>query len=247
MKKFLVAILLLLIIATTFSYVILTTQASGSGDNFFNQNYRKYLITNPTFRNILGLHNDGEARYDYLTNNSKIVIEVDSMKGLEAPASALNLLVDRIASITGKDTSYYISDTDIPYLNPVSDKDVSRIAQQYRNYVGKKGTATIYLMYLSSTDQESDELGSTYNESGIIIYNDSLITATANNPGLLPGYFESTALHEFGHQLGLKHNDEPGCLMNPFVERSSIERQTSLDVITDFCDYEKQQIKQMQF
>jgi predicted Zn-dependent protease len=53
----------------------------------------------------------------------------------------------------------------------------------------------------------------------------------------------SLLLHEFGHQLGLDHNSTQGCLMNAQTEFS--DRGKLLEEIDDFCDHEKNQIKNM--
>ena len=66
---------------------------------------------------------------------------------------------------------------------------------------------------------------------------------TRENPDILPYYEESTALHEFGHQLGLPHNAEPNCLMNEHADEARALREKTSDVITDFCAFELRQIR----
>jgi len=46
-------------------------------------------------------------------------------------------------------------------------------------------------------------------------------------------------LHEFGHQLGLGHNDRENCLMTAKAESNGEAQWNPRLVLTDFFDYEK--------
>ena len=244
MKNFVITTLLLAVIIISFGTIILSTAARGSENNFFNQNLRRHFAHYRFARRLLQLHNDGDAASDYLgKGKEKIVIEVDEMNGLNVPTQGLDLLTAKISQVTGKNVSYYISDTDIPYKTSVSDAGITDIGKQYANFIPDQNTAVLYLMYLSSSADQPDELGQTYEEFGMTVFADPLARATAANTSLFATYFESTALHEFGHQLGLGHNDTAGCLMQAFVEQQDIVRENIQDVITDFCSQEKQLIQ----
>ncbi len=242
MKKFFIAIFLLLIIFFSFSFIILKLLANGAEDNFFNQKYRAQVAAHPVLRNIFDLRFDGDARADYLSSRyNKIFIEVDQMEGLEISQSALDLLETKIESITSKEVIIFRSDS-IPYQANVDGEDVKQYVEAHRNYKYASDVAHLYLLYLSEFEDQADHLGSTYQEYGILLYDTALRNLTIGNPKTFDNYWSSTALHEFGHQLGLPHNEIKGCLMNEHAESGQVLRENPEDVIIDFCAYEKQLI-----
>jgi hypothetical protein len=53
-------------------------------------------------------------------------------------------------------------------------------------------------------------------------------------------------LHEFGHQLGLEHNDQADCIMNERIEKPSGAGEFFGQFNqTGFCDLELEQIGQI--
>jgi hypothetical protein len=73
-----------------------------------------------------------------------------------------------------------------------------------------------------------------------VLFSSVLSQFTAHDAQALPNYMESTALHEFGHQLGLLHNDHSDCLMQAYIDQPPSGYINPTSIITDFCDYEKQ-------
>lgn len=244
MKKILVIILSLIIIIS-FSFIFLKTQADGPENNFFNRELRVKFANFLLLRQILYLHNDGDGKTDYLGKHyDKIFIEVDTMKSESINIDVLNQLAQKIQAVTSKPVSYFVSDTAIPYKNSLNASEIDTLVNRYRNYKSAGDTATLYLLYLSQQENEPKTLGLTYQEYGLILFENALIEFTKNNPLTLPNYELSTALHEFGHQLGLPHNSEPGCLMNEHAEKNQVARERPQDVIINFCGLEEQQIKE---
>jgi len=242
MRKVVILFLLLVILACT-AFIILRLAAGGSENNFFNRNYRLRFSENEFMRKVLALHNDGDARSDYLGNKySEIVIEVDEMQGLNLPKDSLDLLAKNIGGITGKKVSYVISDTNIQPIDNVAISDVDIIAQKYRNFFNHGSTAAIYLLYLNGFANESDLAGSTYDNFGMMLFATPLSGIGQQNNSVFDNYVEATALHEFGHQLGLPHNNFSDCLMQAYVDQSLSGRISPDAVITNFCNYEKNQI-----
>jgi len=244
MKKFFVALGLLIIIALSFGFVYFKIQAQGPLDNYFNMHMRFQLAKSRVLRSALGLHDVGDGRFDYLGRSyKKIKIEVDVMDSEEMQISALDMLKDKIQAVTGKPTTYIISDHAIPFVRELNHDKVIKIVNQYQDYKSGGDTAVVYLLYASRDQDQPDTLGKTNQEDGIVLYGDKLHEFTASEPQVLPQYEESTALHEFGHLLGLSHNDEPGCLMNERAEQSHTAQARPEAVITDFCTYEKSVIE----
>ncbi|MBX4191203.1 MAG: hypothetical protein KW804_00145 [Candidatus Doudnabacteria bacterium] len=244
MRRAILAFLLLLVIFSSITFIILRVSANGAEDNFFNHKWRQKFAKDPFFRQILGLHFDGDARADYLGDKySKIVIEVDQMIDHEIPYQALELLKKKIEQTTGKQVEILESDK-IPYIENVYHDDVVEIAKKYRN-VKIKNSASLYLLYLSTYEGSNDHLGSTYEEYGILLFESALKNFTSENHDTFVNYVESTALHEFGHLIGLPHNDFQNCLLNEHAEESHVARENPENVIVDFCDYEKKLIDEM--
>ncbi len=247
MKKIGAIISLCLIIILSFSFVILRLLANGSEDNFFNQKWRLSFGKSPLLRQILGLHFDGDGRYDYLHGkDKKILIEIDAMQGVKIPQDAVDLLVTKMQDATGKRVIYSYSDQNIPFQAQSSGKEVSDLVKKYRNFQ-IANSSSVYLLYLNQSKDQADLLGSTYQEYGIVLYDKILRDFTRTNPKSFSNYVESTALHEFGHQLGLAHNTQPDCLMAENAEESHVARENPIDIIVDFCPYEKDLIMKMKY
>ncbi len=220
--------------------------APGAADNYFNRTWRPRLDHSVTLRNIFGLHDDGDARYDYLGSRYKnIVLEVDSMEQLLPDKEVLQELAAKIQKVTGKPTEYKLSDIDLPQEFSNGDQTLVRSAASYQNYRSGGDTAYVYLLVLSQEPGSQLLIGKTLNEDGIILYESALKEFTANHPNTQPNYELSTALHEFGHQLGLAHNDKPGCLMSSHAESGDQAKSDPYLVLTDFCEFEVGQIKSM--
>lgn len=244
MKKFFVIVVLLLIIVFSFGFAWLKSQAQGAENNYFNSRLREKFARIPLWRTVLGLHYDGDAKADYLGHRyRKILIEVDVMDKTEVNLAALDLLVEKIAASTGKPTTYLVSDQSIPYKETLNSQQIGDLVTRYRNHQSQGDTAAVYLLYGSRDEHSPSLLGSTYREDGIILFEDSLQQFTAENPKILADYEESTALHEFGHQLGLPHNNVPFCLMNERADEILAITERPGDAIVDFCKFEKDLIQ----
>lgn len=245
MRKLVAIIALLAVIILSFGFVWLRVMAQGDESNYFNRQWRPRFAAAPWLREALGLHYDGDGRADYLGNKySKILIEVDQFDSVSLRLTALEGLTDKIEKLTGKDTSYLVSDRRVPYDRSLTKDEIAALASKYRNHFpGGGDTATIYLLVGSQDSEDVDILGTTFAEYGIAVFAKTLEEFTARSPDTLANYELSTALHEFGHQLGLPHNDEVGCVMNEQVEEARVAWERAEDVLVDFCEYEKELIR----
>ncbi len=243
MKKFITILILLLVIITATGFSIIKLGSLGADDNYFNRTWRNRVAAYPAARKIFSLHHDGDAKADYLGKRfNKIVIEVDSMEGLTLSHNVLDTLVDRIEKLTGKETSYYISDQAIEPAPYTDASRISSVVTAYKNRVTAEGAATLYVLNLNQGEAGSTIIGETYKEYGLLLYDEPLQDFTRDAKQTLEAYQLSTLLHEFGHQLGLDHNDEVNCLMNPEAEMSLRPKRSFTDVVTEFCDREREQI-----
>ena len=239
MKNFLSGLLLVAIIAVCAIFIGGRLSAQGSDDNFFNTHYRAALAKNPLWRQVFGLHETGDAQSDYLGPRYQgILVEVDSMAGSNPDSVVMNELAAKIQAVTGKPTSVYFSDTDIPDKPVSSDADIDRLVAGYRNDTTRGTTAVIYLLALDTPPNDPTLLGTTHHEDEIILFTKALRDFTADFTSTYNNYELSTALHEFGHLLGLPHNEQPGCLMNSHAEPDHVPQFNAANVVADFCPYE---------
>jgi len=246
MKKFFITLFLLLVIFASAFFIFLKLSANGSQYNYFNQNWRYRLGEYALARKILGLHNDGDARLEYLGKKyAKIVVEVDQMAG----ASRYFTLIDdvqkslaaKIRAATGKPAVFKFSDSAIPYRESLSAADLEAIKKDYQNYQAAGDEAKLYLLLVFADQENSNRLGVTLEEDGIVLFQKTFgrsFKEADARPDIFPDFLAGTFLHEFGHQLGLDHNAYPFCLMNSYEEFSNQIRPGQ--VITDFCPAEKE-------
>jgi peptidase M54-like protein len=246
MKRFIFGLLLIMIIALSVSFVVIRLWAGGAEDNFFNQRYRAALASRPLPRQFFGLHETGDAKGDYLgPRYQSILVEIDSMAGSNPAPAVMAELADKIQEATGKPTSLYFSDGDIPDQDTaLANADIDRLTAAYRNNRSQGNTAVVYLLVLNAPPDDPTLLGTTHREDEIVLFTKALRDFTADSTSTYNNYELSTVLHEFGHLLGLSHNEQPGCLMNARAEADHVPKYSAADVVTDFCDYERQLIGQ---
>ena len=243
-KKIIQIVLLVVIIIINALFLVVWFWSQGSGDNYFNKNLRINFIQSSFLRNIFSWHDVGEGRYDYLGKKpQKISINVYAMTGMNISLDILQELTDKIQNLTGKPVSYSFANMFIPYAPQISTNDKDTLLNKYLSQ--NSDSVQINLFILSQSDQEPNLLGLTYKERSIIIFNKALEDFTKNNPTTFSKYQLSTILHEFGHQLGLNHNDKANCLMAEHAEINHLAKDNPADIVVDFCDYEKQLIKQI--
>lgn len=249
MKKVLIILLLLGIILCLFSFIYLKISANGAENNFFNAQWRHKIAKNYFARQTLGLHDSGDARSDYLGDDSEeILIEVNSMEGLGINDSLLEELAGRIGSITGKTARYIYLDKGVAYDDSSRINNLENIAKKHRVYYRKNRQSVFYILVAGGLTDEPARLGSTLGNDGVILFLDTLNKYTVgysanHDPEVLDKSAVEVLLHEFGHQLGLEHNEKPGCLMSEQTE-FSIDRKKE-DIVLDFCEFEKKELAEL--
>ncbi len=246
MKKFLSITILTVVILLSFGFVILKAGSLGSSENYFNRNWRQKFASSYFWREALGLHFDGDASSDYLgTKYSSILIEIDAMDQTKMPTSVMDRFADKVKDITGKSVKYLYSDENLTYKQSLSMDEVEQTVKSQKNYNNQGDTASLYILSASLNEENPDLIGSTIDESGIVIFESSLYDFTKHNPELYNSYLYSTLLHEFGHQLGLGHNSEFDCLMNEEAEERNVFFENPDEVIVDFCPYEQEELQRI--
>ncbi len=244
MKKFFTVIILILVIAASFGFAVFKFQSLGPKDNYFNTNLRSKFAQNFYLRKILSLHYDGDAATDYLGSRyEKILLEIDKSEDFIVPYTTYETLAQKIAAITGKQVTLMLSDQTLQNTEAVDPQDLARIVTENQDFKTNSNRAVLYLLILGSDQKDPSLIGTTVSDDAVIVYGGAIYDFTATNPSLFESFVASTALHEFGHQFGLGHNNEPNCLMNEEVEEFQLWIQDPSDVVSSFCQFELNQIQ----
>ncbi len=222
MKKLATVLLVILILLGALTSIF-ALGASGDEHNWFNTTWRPRFARVASLRSLFNLHDDGDAKSEYLGKQKQYIAII--IKPYVDPWFSDGVWKEfskKVTEITGKQVEL-LTDTDIPTSND----------------------APVYI-YLESVNEENAlTLGKTYNENGIILYKQGLESFSNGTPETKEAYIMSTLLHEFGHQLGLVHNEEPGCLMNSHAETGGNAKLVTSEVITNFCAEEIEQISKI--
>lgn len=223
MLKTLTTLILCAVIALGLIASAFALGARGDEHNWFNVTWRPGLARRVLFRNIFNLHNDGDARNEYLGPKTKRITIITKL-----------YVEPWFSDVVWKEFSKKISGVTGKPVELLTEKDVVTSLD-----------APVYI-YLESVNEENPlTLGKTYNESGIILYKQGLESFSEDTPETKEAYIVSTLLHEFGHQLGLAHNEEPGCLMNSHAETGGNAKFIASEVVTNFCPDEIEQISKI--
>lgn len=229
---------MLILISCTFVY--LKVQILGDANSSFNMTTRYTLGKYSILRDVLGLHSYGDARNWYLSGNDGIVLEVVTAKGTQIDDQTINNFAADITMYTGKQVSIFNTEQ-IPG-DALSNSGLEDVTKSYRHHV-ITGQANLFVIYAKDFSRKGQEIAKTVDEYGIVLSDKRLKQVTADFPAALPEYIESTLLHEFGHQLGLEHNDKSGCIMNAKAENPEAQGVfNGAYTETKFCDFELDQL-----
>jgi hypothetical protein len=198
MRKLFIAILLLIIVGII-GYIAIFLSLSGEETSFANSHYRESFAERTWLRKLFRLNETGDAKSDYTGSRySKILVEVDSMEGLNASTKGIYELAERIQSATGKPTSVYLSDSNITYQETVSTEDIDNYRRKFQTNRSAGDTAVIYVMILSRSDDERLVLGTTRQADKIILFEDALHDFTLSSPSTFANYQLSTTSPSIG-------------------------------------------------
>lgn len=217
------------------SIYILKKQANTDGENFFNTYFRHYFIKSDLLSRVFHLDFDGDYRAVLFSGTGEVVVEVDNFSGFQLTSQDFELAGENFSKVIARPVSFIFSDklTEAP-LNQTPEK----LKKTFRNLNLQSSANTLYLLVLKSAEQ-SDLLGSTLGRDGLILYADSIFEFSNKNQRLFNAYLNGTLLHELGHQLGLDHNQDTGCLMNEYAEENHLAKTRADSVLIDFCESEK--------
>jgi len=241
-RKTLITIALLLVIGFSGFFVWVKVQSGGNESSYFVQHLRPWLTRSVTGRFLFDLHGAGDARREFLHAGNQIELVIASMTGLAPSAPVGEQLANRMAQATGNSVTATFSDQAIPYTDKVAEDRLAVLLDDLSPRSWRP--AKFYVFFLSRATERQTLLGLTYRENAAVVFTDTIKSDFKNKAPLQSSFMISTALHEFGHQLGLDHNNQPGCLMN---ESADVSTWYGFDprVVTNFCNFEKQELAQI--
>lgn len=237
-KTFLFIILVILL--GIFTYFKL--QASGDLNSQFNQTTRFELARHPFLRTIFGLHNDGDARAEYLDDKGLIVLQWFEPNFGEEQEGMVKKFGELVSGYTGRPVR-------LAFGNNITEQTVkleNLDALTVKSSAQKTSGASVFVVVFTNdyTPRQETELSTTYKESRIVLSLEAHKKFLQGNSLKLADYLFSSLLHEFGHQIGLQHNTDPNCIMNQNagIDGKPLEFYGASSP-TDFCKTEKEQIK----
>jgi hypothetical protein len=244
------AFFLILLVIIFGAFIYLKVMVSGSPTSSFNQTTRFTLASYPIMRTILGLHNVGDSRSDYLNPGSPITIEW--FKPEDDNGEYLNqTLMDKFAAVV---QNYTGRTTNIIYGGDLDDGTIaiSDLATYKLKAAAQIPAGAVLLVFFAEdyTPRPDSQLSTTYQDSGMVLSlsaHMSFFPDYGSNPD---NYLLPSMLHEFGSQIGMKENSEaandPSCIMNvdPGFGGKPLEA-SGLSEPQDFCPAEQAEIQNL--
>jgi predicted Zn-dependent protease len=236
-------LLLVLFILLSATFIYLKVQVLGGENSSFNQTTRFKLGKYPWARSLFGLHNDGDARAWYLSGEGPIVVEVVKAEGVGVDERTLERFISDIEKYTGREVIMF--NEEMFQRGRLSEADLDVVVNDHRHRAADS-QPNLFIMFTEDFERQNGEVGKTYKEFGIVLSTTRLREISAAYPDSLSEYVESTLLHEFGHQIGLQHNEGIKCIMNEKVEKPNPGGLFGgYYTETEFCLEELNQLKQI--
>jgi hypothetical protein len=238
-KAFLLSVFI--IVCGVFIYV--KVQSLGDANSYFNQGTRFKLGKHKIFRTVFSLHNDGDARAEYLYGNGPIIIEIVRPTSLTLTDQTIQKFADKVTEYTGRPTTIksdsYIED------KVLTEEDIENIVDQKRRY-GDMTQTSIFIIYATDFSHGQTQIARTYKEFGMILSDRQMFDLVRKNQRVKQEYAASTMLHEFGHQLGIDHIEDEQCVMASSVETPDRTRFFFSDVTPQsFCEQEMEELNRI--
>jgi len=219
-----------------FFFATFNTQAFPS----INQKYRDQFARNDFLKKIFKLDQIGDAKADLLTiTKPNLDIIVAETGDFTLRADTDSFLENQIRAVTGA-AQVKVREVKESEINDLSDPNVEKISRQVTRSEGSQNPLVVILLNKSS--DLPTKVGLAINDRTILIF-EGRINELSETESIRKEIERSTILHEFGHLIGLGHNQIDDCLMNESVE--SPGNQITVFLPQKFCDFELGEIEKM--
>lgn len=176
------------------------------------------------FSELVG-RSDGPGPRDYLSSATydRLVIEIDTVEGMDPPVAALDTLRARLVEVVDKPAGVELrkDETLRPRGSPWTDDAVLAASSSNRDIKTDGDTVVIHLLFVDNEYADGRVLGATYSakrgntvvSTGPVVIFSEAIEEVCSNPLALclnpTNYWTAVLVHEFGHALGLVDNGIP--------------------------------------
>lgn len=237
------AIFLIIVILLLGAFLYLKYEAKGDPNSHFNQTTRLSLARHPFARALLGLHNEGDARSEYLQNTGPLVIEWF----LPITESVDSGVVQQFADLAGKYTGRQVQ---VNFGGNISVGTIPLVSADNLALKGSPpfGSSVFYAVFATDYQpRDNGELFTTHGEATVVISLNANRKFLGNISQDLNNYLLFDLLHAFGSEIGLpEQGTDPSCVMSspkgfnglPLEDSERFQPQ-------DFCPAEQQQIAQL--
>ncbi len=238
--KSLFFIIIILLLGT---FLYLKYEAAGDPDSGFNQTTRYDLGQHPFLRTIIGLHNTGDARGEYLGNPSPLVIEWLEPQTDNVDTTTIQSFADLVGKYTGRQTQVFFGGA--VSTGTVQLQDLNNLV--FRSLQKPSGDSVLYLVFADDYQPRAQqEQFTTYEESTIVLSLNANQQFTQNYPQYSDNYLLAGMLRGFGKQIGLSADTDPSCVMDSTVGVNGQPFEAvGQSVPQDFCPAEQSQIQNL--
>ena len=244
LKTFLKVVCSVVAVLAAITFLYFKVELMGNLNSNFNQFTRFKLGRYAVLRTVLGLHNVGDARAEYLNNPGVIVIEWFEPNTAIIDQSVLQQFADLVHKYTGR-----VVRVSLPAEvgdGVLSQTNLAQLKFQTLADTSSSGSELKVVFAKDYSPRATGELSTTYLDSGIVISLSAHEEFLKNSQQLMNNYLLSSLLHEFGHQIGLVHNNDSGCIMSVHAGLDGLPVENyGLTDPQDFCEAEQSQVNQL--
>ena len=242
LKKFLtVSLTTILILIIVFNLVYLFFFALFNSQVFLAKSVtlRDEFSKNELLQVAFQLDRLSDAKRDLLRKDLDIIVIPTADFSLENGVSSN--VAKKISEVTEKKVSI-VTDKILERkrIGDLSQENFEKISEEAAKKAGSKNYLAIIL--LDKSGDAPTNVGMAEGERTIVLF-EGRIAELSETQTVLDDLKVSTVLHEYGHLIGLEHNNNEGCLMNEKVESPGNNWSASLP--QTFCSFEKSEIEKL--